>query len=245
VASLGLVAVLVRHSTRHNTPGSTNQCECRCGPQMVPFCGRAAYAFALALLLLLECTRHDVPWLNDFYTMYLDTSKEESQDSTIVSHMALIVGCAMPLWLSQWAASANELLRSGQNDEAQGTAACALVRSVLLPLWGVWTLGIGDAMGAMIGKHFGRWHWGYNRRTVEGSLAMFASLCACCYGTTWLGPVAQHGATASAASSWLEMVRLWLPAAALVTVLEAFTLQIDNFVLPLAGVAMIFIATKS
>jgi dolichol kinase len=196
-----------------------------------------SYAVALALLLLLECTRHDLPWLNDFYVTYLDTSKEESQDSTILSHMALIVGCAMPLWVSQWAtAAANETIRPVQDEAPRTVVACALVRSVLLPLWGVWTLGVGDAMGAMIGKHFGRWHWGYNRRTVEGSLAMFASLCACCYVTgTWLSP----------ASPRLDMVRLWLPAVALVTVLEAFTLQIDNFVLPLAGAAIIFIATKS
>jgi dolichol kinase len=208
-----------------------------------------SYAVALALLLLLECTRHDLPWLNDFYVTYLDTSKEESQDSTILSHMALIVGCAMPLWLSQWVAAA---IRTDHNDdEAQRTVvACALVRSVILPLWGVWTLGVGDAMGAMIGKHFGRWHWGYNRRTVEGSLAMFASLCACCCGTSlWLvpplGAAHKEAAVASPVLLTPDMVRLWLPAAALVTVLEAFTLQIDNFVLPLAGVAMIFIVTKS
>jgi hypothetical protein len=79
---------------------------------------------------------------------------------------------------------------------------------------------------------------------------MFASLCACCCGTSlWLGPplgaAHKEAAVASPVLLTLDMVRLWLPAAALVTVLEAFTLQIDNFVLPLAGAAMIFIVTKS
>jgi dolichol kinase len=186
-----------------------------------------SYAIALAVLLLLESTRHRLPWLNDFYLTYLDTSKDESQDSTIISHMALIAGCAAPLWLVQWWESTIAV----DND----TNAVSTMRSVLLPLWGVWTLGVGDAMGAVVGKNCGRVHWGQQRRTVEGSVAMFICLYAVCFITLWYETDGRDQMMAA----WTQL----LHAVAFVTLLEAFTLQIDNIVLPLAGAAIIFVCT--
>jgi len=184
-----------------------------------------SYAVALAVLMLLESTRHYVPWLNDFYKNYLDTSKDETEDSTIVSHMALIAGCAAPLWLVEW-----------YHDDSYTTNNTTLLveAKLLVQLWGVWTLGIGDAMGAVVGKNFGRHHWGQQHRTLEGSAAMFLSLSLACLATIWF----EHHENRLSIS-------IWLPAVVFVTLLEAFTLQIDNLVLPLAGAAMIFVSMKS
>jgi len=172
-----------------------------------------SYAIALSVLLLLESTRHHVPWLNDFYSRYVDADgKNESASQTIVSHMALIAGCALPLWIAQWLSS-----RSSKYDNLR----------LLLSLWGVWVTGVGDAMGAVVGKTLGKAHWGQQRRTVEGSIAMLVSLCGVCALT----------ARYDEKLEWNQ----WLPACVLATLLEAFTLQIDNLVLPLAGVAMILV----
>ena len=87
---------------------------------------------------------------------------------------------------------------------------------MLLPLAGVWTLGVGDAVGAVIGSTFGQYKWGQQNRTIEGSVAMFVSLCTVMYPQE-------------------VALEVWLPTAVIVTLLEAFTLQIDNIVLPLVA----------
>lgn len=166
-----------------------------------------SYAIALCVLMVLETIRRQLPWLNAFYKTYLDSSKDESEDSTVVSHVGLVLGCAVPLWLHQWLGE-----RYTEDD-------------TILPLIGVWTLGIGDAMGAVVGKTFGRWKWGQQNRTVEGSLAMFASI------SVVLFPFGN--------------LAVWLPSVVAVTVLEAWTLQIDNILLPLVSSMVILMCSRS
>jgi len=197
-----------------------------------------SYAIALALLCILECIRHDVEWLNRFYHRYLDESKDavvrvatafatngdnkKADDGrntavitsgvVIVSHMALIAGCAAPLWISEYVGI--------PHDDPT---------NLLLRMWGILCLGIGDAMGAVVGKYCGRFRWGIGQRTVEGSTAMLVSMALLCYSI--LGG--------------LRNINLWLPAVIFTTVLEAFTVQIDNIVLPLAGSAVILVSRGS
>jgi dolichol kinase len=172
-----------------------------------------SYAIALAVLMVMECVRRDLPWLHEFYHCYLDNAKDMTgsmDDSVIVSHMGLIVGCAAPMWMSDCIHVA---------DNVPGR--------LLLQLWGVLSLGVGDAMAAVVGKYIGRLAWGQGR-TIEGSMAMFLSMSAIClrvFGT--------------------EQTALWLPAVVFVTLVEAFTLQIDNFVLPLAGASIILLSVRS
>jgi dolichol kinase len=106
-------------------------------------------------------------------------------------------------------------------------------------LWGVWVLGIGDAMGAMIGKSFGRHRWGSNSRTIEGSMAMFLSLCLVCVISIVYTP--NTTATMQSETPTVYSVGQWLPAVVFVTLIEAYTLQIDNIVLPFAGATMILV----
>ena len=173
-----------------------------------------SYAIAVALLLLAECTvRRQASWIDKFYVRYLDIAKDRPE-TVVVSHMALILGCAGPLWLTE----------------------CVRLRPplrVLVSQWGVLSLGIGDAAGALVGRTMGRCEWGHNKRTVEGSLAMLVSMTGASY---WLlqsvaGVDLAHDATLTPA---------WATALVSVTLLEAFTLQLDNLVLPLFG-ASVFI----
>lgn len=95
---------------------------------------------------------------------------------------------------------------------------CIGVDSKLLKLWGVAALGVGDSFGAIVGSSWGRTKWGRGRkRSIEGSLAMLLSLGICC---SFLG---EH----------------WLVIVVFATLLEAFTFQIDNLVLPLAGAGLL------
>ena len=102
---------------------------------------------------------------------------------------------------------------------------CIGEESKIMKLWGVAVLGVGDSFGAIVGSSWGRTKWGRGRkRSVEGSLAMLLSLGICC---SFLG---KH----------------WIVTVAFATLLEAFTFQIDNLILPLAGAGMLaFLSVQS
>jgi dolichol kinase len=121
-------------------------------------------------------------------------------ESVIVSPMGLIAGCAAPLWISD---CIQYPLDKTDNS-----------RLFLL------SLGVGDAMGAVVGKHIGILPWGQDR-TIDGSMAMLLIMPIICLGVFGM-----------------EQSTLWLPAVIFATLVDALTLQIDNFVLPLAGASI-------
>jgi len=176
-----------------------------------------SYAIATCILIVLESLRSDAPLLQFFYLAFLDDKKDDGQN-VIVSHVFLIVGCAAPLWI-------NQVLSTNEEDNDDGVSSSSWSHSLLLAEFGVICIGIGDAMGAVIGKSMGKHYWGMNHRTLEGSLAM------------WLSMI---GIGMLVCTSMQEYVAL-LVATTFTTILEAFTVQIDNLVLPLSGSTIILL----
>jgi dolichol kinase len=169
-----------------------------------------SYAIAVCVLIVLETLRRDLPWIQSFYTTFIDDRKDDGSH-IIVSHMFLILGCAAPLWI-------NESTHNNNSSPKYSS-------SLLLSLFGVVCIGIGDAMGAIVGKGMGKHKWGKNQRTMEGSLAMWSSMMLAgkciCYSNR---------------EFWALLV-----ATTFTTVLEAFTVQLDNLALPLAGSAIMLL----
>jgi len=168
-----------------------------------------SYAVASCILVVLEEMRSDAPLLQAFYFAFLDDRKDVG-DQMIVSHLFLIVGCAAPLWIGQ----------------ILGTTSLPPSSLSLLGQFGIICIGIGDAMGAVIGKTWGKRKWGRNQRTLEGSLAMWCSM-------TGVGIIV---CCTSARECWALLV-----ATIFTTILEAFTVQLDNLVLPLFGSCVILL----
>jgi dolichol kinase len=152
--------------------------------------------------------------LNDFYAAFLDDTKDGGGGGPVWSHLALIVGCAAPLWIDEW------LLWSSNSTTT-------IFR--LLPHVGILVLGVGDAAGAVVGVYWGRHHWPQSRRTMEGSLAMFV--------TMYLFVVVLGGGDMTkrtmSTNIFATLLRL--------TLLEASTSQIDNLCLPLVGVTSLLL----
>ena len=159
-----------------------------------------SYAIALCVLMVLESIRNEVVPIQTFFQNYLDLdNKDQSGTKVVISHMALIVGCALPLWIAR--------VRNQQDSDGNNFVA----------LWGIVILGVGDSMGAIVGTRYGKTKWGRNR-SIEGSLAVWISTALCCNLLT------NHA---------------HLLVVSVVTCLEAFTSQIDNLTLPLAGVLLL------
>ena len=207
-----------------------------------------SYAIAVALLILVESmrvalswegrggseTRGDGPYVktkeastlttNQFFETFFDEKDQcAAEGSFAVTHLALIIGCAMPLWMYQvmvYGSASTLMTKQDSNNDRTDS---------LVPFLGIIVLGIGDAAGALCGSMFGKIQWPTSKRTVEGSIAMLSSMVVSdvlireMFGFVWNMHVVCEGA-----------LYYYLP----LTVLEAVTLQIDNLCLPLVALVL-------
>ncbi|GBG28068.1 Dolichol kinase [Hondaea fermentalgiana] len=125
-----------------------------------------SFGIAVALLLFIEVVRIcRIPpfgaWIHAFLRNYTDSRDE---GTTILTHIYLLLGCAIPLWLFTDIA--------GPSTSEARFAGLAI-------------LGAGDAAGAIIGSQLGRRHWPGGRKTFEGTLAAVLSTLAVLRALHW------------------------------------------------------------
>ena len=125
-----------------------------------------ALALILAAFLLLDLFRaSQLPPisrpLTNFLVPYVDG--RDHRGPVIVSHIFLLVGCAIPLWLSLAG-----LPRTG-TDPWRGWD---VPERNLSMVSGVVCVGMGDAAASLVGRRYGKtkWYWG-GGKSLEGSLA--------------------------------------------------------------------------
>ncbi|XP_024983399.1 dolichol kinase EVAN isoform X1 [Cynara cardunculus var. scolymus] len=164
-----------------------------------------AFGAALGVFLLLEIIRVWRIWplgplVHQFMNAFTD---HRDSDLLIVSHFSLLLGCALPIWMS-----------SGFNDRP------------LAPFAGILSLGIGDTMASMVGYKYGVLRWSKTgKKTVEGTAAGITSVLAACSALLPLLAATGHMFT----QHWLSL----LSAVTLSGLLEAYTAQLDNAFIPL------------
>ena len=125
-----------------------------------------ALGLVLAIFLLLDLIRaSQLPPLSrpiaTFLTPYVDG--RDLRGPVVVSHIFLLIGCAIPLWLSLAGVD-----RAG-NEPWEGWEATSRDVSMVA---GVVCVGMGDAAASLIGRRYGRrkWPWA-GGKSLEGSLA--------------------------------------------------------------------------
>jgi dolichol kinase len=130
-----------------------------------------ALVLILAIFLLLDLFRAaQLPPVSKPLTAFLApyVDGRDHRGPIIVSHIFLLIGCAIPLWLSLAA-----VRRSGQEPWAGWDVGS---RDVSM-LSGVICVGMGDSAASLIGRRYGRhkWYWG-GGKSLEGSLAFAAAV---------------------------------------------------------------------
>eukprot|EP00124_Ichthyophonus_hoferi_P003160 Ihof_evm6s259 gene=Ihof_evmTU6s259 len=131
-----------------------------------------AFAGAVAIFIAAEyyraCEIEPVgKWLKPFMQQYAD---QRDQGPAILSHIYLLLGCAMPVWL--------HLTISG----CQDLSACQRIA----PYSGLISLGIGDTFASVVGSCYGkrRWH-AYTSKTMAGTAAAVISQTVTCAMLVW------------------------------------------------------------
>ncbi|KAM0996636.1 hypothetical protein ACFX13_006658 [Malus domestica] len=164
-----------------------------------------SFGAALAVFLALEIIR---VWrisplgqsVDKFMNAFTD---HRDSDLLIVSHFSLLLGCALPIWIS-----------SGYNDRP------------LAPFSGILSLGIGDTMASVVGYKYGVLRWSKTgKKTIEGTAAGITSVLAAC--SVLLPLLASTGYILT--EHWCSL----LLAVTVSGMLEAYTAQLDNAFIPL------------
>lgn len=178
---------------------------------LVPRFTSVAFGAGMAGLLLAEVLRYGrVPPVGILIDTFMSSfTDERDKGPIIVSHLYLLLGCALPLWLSQ-----------------DGP-----VHS-LGPYAGILVLGAGDAMASFVGLRFGKRRWPGTRKTVAGTVACMAAVVV-------LAGVLSFGGVVFP-SWWAVCV-----ASGLAALLEAFTGQNDNLVLPIFFEALLSLSAAT
>lgn len=192
-----------------------------------------SFAVATAVLVLLEYARlvRLPPFgasLHKFMAVYTD-----ARDSgyTIRTHIYLLLGCALPVWLSGTGSTA-DLGAAADTQEGARAGNALFARHGIEPYAGVIIIGVGDAMAAAVGSMFGRLKWRGTQKTLLGTFAAFTSVLVTAAVIQAANDLMFPDDAPLFPTDPLHAVGFLVASAAL-CLLEAFTTQVDNLLLPL------------
>lgn len=197
-----------------------------------------ALTLVLAIFLLLDLLRaSQVPPIAKPLTYFLApyTDGRDHRGPVIVSHIFLLIGCAIPLWLSL-----ADLPRdtAGEDINNPWSGWEVPTRDVSM-VSGIVCVGMGDAAASLVGRRYGRlkWFWG-GGKSLEGSLAFtIAVFVGLMIARAWLAVGGWMAVSSSASiisiSSWAVIAIKCLLAAGGASLTEAvLTGGNDNVIVP-------------
>ncbi|RMZ39080.1 hypothetical protein AFCA_006067 [Aspergillus flavus] len=195
------------------------------------FCA-LALALVLSIFLLLDLFRaSQMPPISRPLTYFLApyVDGRDHRGPVIISHIFLLIGCSIPLWLS--------LADIPRSEDHPWGAWNVQFRDVSM-VSGVVCVGLGDAAASLVGRRFGRrkWFWG-GGKSLEGSVAFAAAVTGgLVFARLWLaaGQWAVHGNDGQNQVFWLWTVCKAIIAAAGTSATEAILTGCnDNVVVPI------------
>ncbi|KAF3924734.1 hypothetical protein AA313_de0208602 [Arthrobotrys entomopaga] len=151
-----------------------------------PFVGTALLV-TLGIFLLVDILRATLippisKPLSIFLAPYVDG--RDLRGPIVVSHVFLLIGCAIPVWLSLTGMD----VRSLEGVASPYGVYWRAPKRELAMIAGVVCVGMGDAAASLIGRRFGKHKWGWSGgKSIEGSLAFtFAVYLGLLLGKVWL-----------------------------------------------------------
>ncbi|XP_045324519.1 dolichol kinase [Leopardus geoffroyi] len=169
-----------------------------------------AATICLAVFIFLEYVRYFRikplgHTLRSLLSLFLD---ERDSGPLILTHIYLLLGMSLPIWLVPRPCT--------QKGSLGGARA-------LVPYAGVLAVGVGDTVASIFGSTMGEIHWPGTKKTFEGTVtSIFAQII-----SVALILIFDSGVDLNYSYAWI------LGSISIVSLLEAYTTQIDNLLLPL------------
>lgn len=172
---------------------------------------------ALLVFIIVESIRtYNIFNISSFIELYCRPFLDERDSGALIlTHIWLLIGCSLPLWI------ANIKFRYHENYSQLPNEKMLLFN--MYCACGIIVLGVGDAMAATIGSKYGKINWPSTNKTIEGSIAGVISTIAIFIIFFQIKSFNQH---------FYLLCNLCL-IIVLTFTLEAITKQIDNLYLPL------------
>lgn len=143
--------------------------------------------------------------LRSLLSLFLD---ERDSGPLILTHIYLLLGMSLPIWLVPRPCT--------QKGNLGGARA-------LVPYAGVLAVGVGDTVASIFGSTIGEIRWPGTKKTFEGTMtSIFAQII-----SVALILIFDSGVDLNNSYAWI------LGSVSMVSLLEAYTMQIDNLLLPL------------
>lgn len=190
--------------------------------------------------------------LTNAFSSFLD--EKDRQGTLILSHIYLLVGLSLPLWIPnvpglnlppicspvyrstvsvgdplqhpQLLGGVNSASQRGSGSNEEVVCWCGPGVSAMLVLSGVLAVGVGDTFASVGGIRFGKHKWPRSKKTVEGTVSGVVAQLLVVAVLVLAGGVM---VTSGGCMWWTGVVATML----VCSVVEAFTDQVDNLVLPL------------
>jgi len=189
----------------------------------VAFLGFSLLIAAILFVVVEVCRAYKVPGLapnlDRFVSRYLDKREDTSKGDLVLTHLYLLLGCAIPVWLDGRLPGSDEV-------SCKAWAAVRLASGILL-------VGVGDAFAAAYGVNFGRTRWPLSHRTLEGSASFLASVLLAAWALWTMAARQEVGRLADHTPLACKQVAAIVCATFLSMLFEVYTSSIDNLVLPL------------
>jgi dolichol kinase len=175
-----------------------------------------ASVIILAILIVLETARviKLIPVADVLESSVQAFIDEKDTGVIALTPLYLLIGCSLPLWIHN---SPCDLIDSSSNE--------------ILPLLaGIISIGIGDTFASIVGSKIGRHKWkSSTNRSVEGTIASILAQASFIYCLSYFGLI------------YLNLRLTAFCGIAVITnaLVEAFTNQVDNLILPIITYIML------
>ncbi|KAH8299382.1 hypothetical protein KR044_000850, partial [Drosophila immigrans] len=173
-----------------------------------------ATGVALAIFVLLELLRllQMPPFGGTLRSAFESFRDVKDAGELALTPFCLLIGCSLPIWLT--------------------SCPCGESSQLLPLLSGVLAVGVGDTAASVVGSKYGRNKWHNSTRSLEGTFAFVVSILL----SVWM--LQAGGILPMTQAKWFATVFAALNAA----LVEAFTDQVDNLVLPLVFYILVGLA---
>ncbi|KAJ6007742.1 hypothetical protein N7540_011718 [Penicillium herquei] len=172
------------------------------------FCA-LALGLVLSIFLLLDLFRaSQLPPISRPLTYFLApyVDGRDHRGPVIISHIFLLIGCSIPLWLSL-----SDLPRINDIGTGPWVGWDVSARDTSM-VSGVICVGMGDAAASLVGRRYGRlkWFWGWGK-SLEGSVAFTVAVCVGLLAVrAWLMVGGWPVAGTESADTFTSTVPFWL-----------------------------------
>jgi dolichol kinase len=184
--------------------------------------------------------------ITTYLSHFVHRDEEKDRSGYTLSHISLLIGCGVTVILSELVQDTQDVTQTKGSENYLKFSPIQRIALQLLPYLGLIAIGVGDSLASVCGSLYGRIKWSeLNKKTVFGSFTAFVGMvftsCLILLCEVWMhSEVVEFYALVYSYANSLKILLVIVVTMFLTALLEAFTCENDNIILPLYS-ALVYI----